>query len=78
MPIFDYKCESCGAECELLVARFDSEAECPKCGSANLKKLPSRIAAVLNKGPRSCANREVCPSAGGHQCCGNCGCGGSR
>lgn len=60
MPIFNYKCKACGIECELLVPRFDSEAECPKCGSADLEKLPSRFAAVLNKGPRSCANRDVC------------------
>lgn len=78
MPIFNYKCKSCGTECELLVARFDSAAECPKCGSAEMEKLPSRFAAVLTKGPRSCANRDVCPSAGGHQCGGNCGCGGHR
>ena len=35
MPIFNYKCKACGIECELLVPRFDSEAECPKCGSAD-------------------------------------------
>ena len=74
MPIFNYKCKACGIECELLVPRFDSEAECTKCGSADLEKLPSRFAAVLNKGPRSCANRDACPSA--HKCGGSCGCGG--
>ncbi len=76
MPIFTYQCKQCGEECELLVARFDSEAECPKCGSAKLEKQPSRFAAVQHKGPRSCASRNDCPSAGSHQCGGGCGCGG--
>lgn len=76
MPIFNYRCNRCGVECELLVARFDSAAECPKCGSADLEKQPSRFAAVLAKGRRSCASRNDCPSAGSHKCGGNCGCGG--
>ena len=74
MPIYNYKCRDCGTECELLVARFDSEVECPKCGSSDMEKLPSRFGAVLSGGATSCASRDLCPS--GHKCCGNCGCGG--
>ncbi len=72
MPIFRYQCEACGQEMELLVARFDSEVSCPKCGSAQLKKLPGVFAAVTKTGPASCAARHDCPSAGGHQCGGGC------
>ncbi|MDR0932717.1 MAG: hypothetical protein LBM70_06840 [Victivallales bacterium] len=76
MPIFNYKCRQCQTECELLQARFDSAVECPNCQSADLEKLPSRFAAVLHSAPRSCAGREVCPSA--HNCSGNCHCGEKR
>lgn len=39
MPIFRYHCNACGRELELLVARFDSPAECPLCGSSDLENF---------------------------------------
>ena len=37
MPIFEYKCEPCGEEFELIV--FPSTViECPKCGNRDVKK----------------------------------------
>lgn len=73
MPIFRYHCPQCNADFELLLARFDSTAECPECGSAELEKLPSLIGAIsANK--TSCAMQNQCPIAG-HCCSGSCGCG---
>ena len=74
MPIFRYRCQDCDAEFELLLARFDSPAECPECGSEQLEKQPSRIAAINSKTP-ACAMQSSCPAAGSHCCSGSCGCG---
>lgn len=68
MPLFSYHCDECNADFELLLARFDSEAECPKCGSEKILRQPSRIGAI-NAG-NSCAMKSSCPAGG---CChGNC------
>ncbi len=75
MPLFRYQCRKCQAEFELLLARFDSEAVCPECGSADLERAQNRIGAITHTGPAGCAARRDCPSAGTHHCCGGCGCG---
>ena len=73
MPIFRYKCQECNAEFELLLPRFDSPAECPKCGSAQLEKALNRVG-VISSAPSGggCAMRNECPS-GGCCCAGSCG-----
>lgn len=43
MPLYDYHCESCQAEFELLV-RASSVPTCPHCGSTDLARAVSRIA----------------------------------
>ena len=75
MPIFRYKCLECQAEFELLLPRFDSPAECPKCASDKLEKEPSRIGAISSRsGSGNCAMSNYCPSSGGSCCCaGSCG-----
>ncbi|HEY3278415.1 MAG TPA: zinc ribbon domain-containing protein [Syntrophorhabdaceae bacterium] len=41
MPIYEYRCEKCGNEFELIVFRND-EPECPACGDkAPTKKMSS-------------------------------------
>ena len=40
MPIFEYHCNACDADFELLV-RKGSEPACEACGSTNLRKLLS-------------------------------------
>ena len=57
MPIFEYQCESCGADVEKLV--FPSEKEpvtCPKCNADSLKKKMS--AATIGGG----SSNAGCPS----------------
>lgn len=44
MPIFDYRCRSCGADFELLV-RSASVPTCPRCGSQALDRQVSAPAA---------------------------------
>ena len=65
MPIYEYKCEHCGQDCELLVNRSaETKPACPGCGSTELKKKISKPAAS------ACACGGSC---GGN--CGGCGCG---
>lgn len=71
MPLFRYRCIECDADFELLLSRFDSPAECPKCGSSKLEKYPNRIAAISG-GNSSCSLKDMCPSASGHCCSGGC------
>jgi len=40
MPIYEYVCEQCGNEFELLVFKSD-EPQCPQCGAKNPKKKMS-------------------------------------
>jgi len=41
MPIYEYRCRSCGHEFETLVRRADEEVACPRCSAALLDKLVS-------------------------------------
>lgn len=45
MPIFEYQCEACSCNSELLVGRSETPA-CPKCGSKKMEKLMSAQLAV--------------------------------
>lgn len=43
MPVYEYRCEACGKEFDLFVrsAAQRVEPECPRCGSAKVKKAIS-------------------------------------
>ncbi|HNT37636.1 MAG TPA: zinc ribbon domain-containing protein [Rubrivivax sp.] len=43
MPIYEYQCEECGSEFELLV-RSDTRLACPTCDSTQLEKQLSVFA----------------------------------
>jgi putative FmdB family regulatory protein len=45
MPLFQYHCEKCTEDHEILV-RGSEEPACPSCGSKRLTKLASAFAAV--------------------------------
>jgi putative FmdB family regulatory protein len=45
MPIYEYRCQSCGHELEKLQRMSDAElTDCPECGKSALKKLVSAAA----------------------------------
>jgi putative FmdB family regulatory protein len=71
MPIYEFVCMHCESHFEELV-RMGESADCPDCGSANVRKQLSVFAA---HGPSHQGTGEQ-PSFGGGGCCGgSCGCG---
>jgi len=66
MPIYEFVCMQCESHFEELV-RMDEQADCPDCGSANVRKQLSVFATAGGTGPQ--------PSfGGGGGCCGgSCG-----
>jgi putative FmdB family regulatory protein len=62
MPIFEYDCEKCGHDFELLV--FDREApiNCPACGSGKVEK---KLSVFAHK-----SEDKFVPSSGGSSCSG--------
>jgi putative FmdB family regulatory protein len=68
MPIYEYKCDTCGNKFEKLVRRSEEKLglECPACGNQHLTKQFSTFSAHANGVP---VRSEVpsCPSG----MCGN-------
>lgn len=47
MPIYEYRCQDCGREANLLRSLSDISAPvCPVCGGDNLNRLVSRVSIV--------------------------------
>lgn len=68
MPLFDYACQECGQQSELLVSN-GSQPNCPKCGSERMNKMLPIVAAPSHK----TSTGDVRPSGGG-SCGAGCGC----
>jgi putative FmdB family regulatory protein len=68
MPIYDYRCRSCGAEFEKLV-RGDTAVACPKCEATKVERLMSLPARPASGGATADFSR-LGPPAGGGGCCG--------
>ena len=65
MPIFDFECIECGDKFDLLIANKDKDkAQCPKCGSGNVKQLLSVFATTSGSSTSSQGSCQSCPSAG--------------
>jgi putative FmdB family regulatory protein len=71
MPIYEFVCMQCESHFEELV-RMGQSADCPDCGSANVRKQLSVFAA---HGPNPKGIAEQPSFGGGGGCCGgSCGC----
>ena len=68
MPIYEFHCEKCEKDSEILVRSTDwKDAACPHCGSKKLsKKFSTFAAAGAGDGP------SPGKSPGGHCCGGGC------
>jgi putative FmdB family regulatory protein len=64
MPIYEFRCASCGEEFETLVFARDARADCPKCGGTETRKLMSTFA--------SKAGEKFTPATGGGSNCSGC------
>lgn len=53
MPIYEYKCASCGRRVSVFFRTFreaaEGEARCPHCGSGELSRLVSRVAVLRSE-----------------------------
>jgi putative FmdB family regulatory protein len=62
MPIYEYRCERCGEEFELLLPSSGAAARCPGCSSAQVKKRFSLFAVT---GSSRQSGQGKSPSCGG-------------
>jgi putative FmdB family regulatory protein len=71
MPLYEYRCQDCKRESELLVRTFESEPECPQCGSVRMDKLLSVIGApVVGSGSKT--RQSESETCGKPQCARGC------
>jgi putative FmdB family regulatory protein len=71
MPIYEFHCEQCGRDSEVLVRSSDWKgSECPHCHSKKLSKKFSTFAAASNGG----ASPGKTGNGGGRSCGSGCGC----
>jgi putative FmdB family regulatory protein len=69
MPIYEFHCEKCGRDSELLVRSTNwKNSECPHCGSKKLSKKFSTFAAAASGASAGSGN------GGAHSCGGGCCC----
>jgi putative FmdB family regulatory protein len=68
MPLYEYHCEECGRDSEVLVTA-GTKPDCPACGSTKLSKLLSIVASPSRDGASA---GQQGPSGG--SCGSGCGC----
>ncbi|HAD60437.1 MAG TPA: hypothetical protein DCG12_14430 [Planctomycetaceae bacterium] len=71
MPIFEYYCEDCTNEFEILVNRSDSPS-CPQCSSQKLEKLMSAARGRVASGAALPIAGKDCPPPEAGPCSPHC------
>jgi putative FmdB family regulatory protein len=68
MPIFDYKCNECGFEFEVLVRSSEQNINCEKCNSNQVEKMLSTFSVSVNSTQNKVCDKSsnCCPMGG---CC---------
>jgi putative FmdB family regulatory protein len=74
MPIFAYRCRSCGEEFQTLVMSGETPV-CRSCESANLEQQLSLIASPNKGGEAGAGSDDFGACANGGMCCGGGACG---
>ncbi|MBL9094159.1 MAG: zinc ribbon domain-containing protein [Planctomycetaceae bacterium] len=74
MPLYEYHCEACDANVEVLVRNSAEKPECPECASAKLTKLLSVPAGHVAGGSSASALPMMPPGGCGKPQCGMGGC----
>jgi putative FmdB family regulatory protein len=71
MPIYEFHCEQCERDSEILVRSTDwKNSKCPHCGSSKLRKNFSTFASANAGSPASSVKKGG--MSGGHCCGGGC------
>ncbi|HWO73443.1 MAG TPA: zinc ribbon domain-containing protein [Dehalococcoidia bacterium] len=52
MPVYEFACNACGAPISVFVRSINARVEprCPRCGSADARRLISRVAVIKGEG----------------------------
>jgi len=63
MPIYEYRCDTCGSVSEhLVLVQEETPARCRFCGSSRLNRIPSAsylsVSSAGRTGGRTCCGRE--------------------
>ena len=76
MPIYEFHCEKCGRDSEILVRSSNWQgSKCPHCGSGKLDKKFSTFAATgAGAGVTAPVKKYGHGGGGGHCCGGGCAC----
>jgi len=61
MPIYEYRCEQCTHEFEMLVMRRDEAVQCPQCHGEHLQKLMSAHAVGSGAPDTACGAAPCSP-----------------
>ncbi len=61
MPIFEYRCQDCGAQFEKISYAANTKILCKKCSSSRVEKLLSVFAVSGTSGDRLPAESGPCP-----------------
>ena len=67
MPIFEYKCQDCGAQFEKIVSSSSSSVLCGTCESPNVHKLLSVFAVSTRSGSGASFDAGPCKSCGARE-----------
>ena len=70
MPIYEYTCQSCQSEFELLIGPSSGKPGCPDCGSKKVQKKFSTFAAHQPSASMSACSEGGCPGSSGAPACG--------
>lgn len=68
MPIYEYRCSSCGEDFEELVLSQSSAINCPKCHGCEVSKLMSAFAFKSNEKFVSSSGSSGCGTCSTHNC----------
>lgn len=71
MPLFEFHCEDCDREFELLVG-LKEQPQCPSCESLKLEKLMSASAARVSSGSSLPMAGPACPPPSAGPCSPSC------
>lgn len=71
MPIYEYSCNKCGKQFEVLIRKKgDEPAKCPSCGARGPRKILSSFAVSVQEHGASSSKCHDCGTAG-TGCCGS-------